>query len=64
MYGEEVLQVNCMKQLGKKNAFAWPNKLDSIFYHHNLIFCRISETKPCSQFATLLKYNWLMYNEV
>ena len=58
------LQVNCMKQVGNKNAFVWPNKSDCIFYHPSEIACGISEPKPCSRFATLLKYDWLTYNEV
>ena len=60
----EGLQVNCMKQLGDKNDFVWPNRRDCIYYQDQEVVCGISRPQQGSRFATLSKFDWLMYYEV
>ncbi|CAL8380038.1 unnamed protein product [Gadus morhua 'NCC'] len=59
--GEEI-QANCTVQHGKKNAFRWPDKEDSIHYSRSDIIGTISEPEPYDRVAKLTKLDWLMYN--
>ena len=59
--GEEI-QVNCMVQHGKKNAFQWPDKEYSIYYSQSDIIGTISEPEPYGRVAKLTKLDWLMFN--
>ena len=59
--GEEI-QVNCMVQHGKENAFQWPDKEYSIYYSQSDIIGTISEPEPYGRVAILTKLDWLMFN--
>ncbi|XP_026095669.1 uncharacterized protein LOC113067463 isoform X1 [Carassius auratus] len=60
----EGLQMNCMKQRGDKNGFVWPNRRDCIYYQDQEVVCGLSQPQQGSRYATLSKYDWLMYNGV
>ncbi|XP_056121611.1 uncharacterized protein LOC130100257 [Rhinichthys klamathensis goyatoka] len=60
----EGLQVNCIIHRGDKNSFVWPNRRDCIYYQDQEIVCGLSQPQQGSRFATLSKFDWLMYNGV
>lgn len=58
------VEINCMKQVGDKNIFIWPDKSDCIFYSCNQIACTISEPEPLHRSAKLSNIDWMKFNMV
>lgn len=57
-------EINCMKQVGDKNVFIWPDKPDCIYYSCDQIACTISEPEPFRRSAKLSRIDWLAFNMV
>lgn len=56
--GEEI-EVSCMRQMGKKNTFTWPEVSDVIFYFQSDVKAIISEPEPStSRSSRLLDEDW------
>lgn len=56
--GEEI-EVSCMRQMGKKNTFVWPEVSDVIFYFQSDVKAIISEAESSTSLSSrLLDKDW------